>query len=626
MHLDPRDFFDWVRPLRRLASLRLVGRRQVTGIALLTVLAVLFESFSIALLIPVLDYIQADGDVAGLAAEGWLWATLVDGANWLGVPITLASLLLGIFVLVCLRQVTAYARTVYLATVRQRLGQRMSVSLFSSVLAASSQYIRNFNGGSFVFLLGQQVQSANALVYSFANLASLAVTFLAYGAVTFAVAPLPALSGLILGAFALLAASYYVRRARSISRRLVVGGEAWTSFAAERWRAWRLLKMGGMLEREEAEADRLAGRICSLSIGLARVMGRLELALSLFILGAILAALYGAVEFLSVSVSVVTVFVLVALRLAPLLRQFANLRQSIAVQGANLDRMITAFEECRAARECDDGTTDMPSLRRGITFRGVHFAYGDGSIPALNGVDAHIPAGRMTAIVGPSGSGKSTMVDLVLRLLRPTSGDILMDDVPIGEIRLRPLRERIALVMQDPILFDTTIAENVRYLRQSASLDQVREACRRAHAGEFVEAMPDGYDTVIGEGGTRLSGGQRQRLVIAQALLADPEILILDEPTSALDFESERKVQEVLEALARERTVTIIVISHRPSTVARADHMIVLNDGHVAETGPPGRLLENGGWFAAMMRLPENHALGGASTPAEAMPEKEVAS
>ncbi len=626
MHLDPRDLFDWVRPLRRLASLRLVGRRQVTGIALLTVLAVLFESFSIALLIPVLDYIQADGDVAGLAAEGWLWATLVDGANWLDVPITLASLLLGIFVLVCLRQVTAYARTVYLATVRQRLGQRMSVSLFSSVLASSSQYIRNFNGGSFVFLLGQQVQSANALVYSFANLASLAVTFLAYGAVTFAVAPLPALSGLILGAFALLAASYYVRRARSISRRLVVGGEAWTSFAAERWRAWRLLKMGGMLEREEAEADRLAGRICGLSIGLARVMGRLELALSLFILGAILAALYGAVEFLTVSVSVVTVFVLVALRLAPLLRQFANLRQSIAVQGANLDRMITAFEECRAARERDDGTTEMPSLRRGITFRGVHFAYGDGSIPALNGVDAHIPAGRMTAIVGPSGSGKSTMVDLILRLLSTTSGDILMDDVPIGEIRLRALRGRIALVMQDPILFDASIAENVRYLRQSASLDQVREACRRAHAGEFVEAMPEGYDTVIGEGGTRLSGGQRQRLIIAQALLADPEILILDEPTSALDFESERKVQEVLEALARERTVTIIVISHRPSTVVRADHMIVLNDGHVAETGPPDRLRESNGWFAAMMRLPEDHAPGGSSTPAGALPEKEVAS
>ncbi|MCB9946847.1 MAG: ABC transporter ATP-binding protein [Rhodospirillaceae bacterium] len=620
------ELVDWVGPLRMLAGLGLVGRRQVAMLGVLTVLSVIFESFGVALLIPVLDYIQADGDVASLAAEGWMWSTLLDAAAVVGIPVNLATLLLAVFVLVVLRQATTYVRTVYLATVRWDLGQKMSVKLFGNVLAASSQYIRNFSSGSFVYLLGSQVQSANAMIYSFATMAALGVTFVAYGAVMVAVAPGAALFAMVVGMGAVLAASYYVRQARSISRRLVRVGERWTGFVTERWRAWRLLKIGNMLDREIGTADQLAGSLRNLSVGLARVTGRLELAISLIILAIILLALYGAVRYLHVPISIVTVFVLVALRVAPLLRQFASLRQSIAVQAANLTRVLDAFRDCEAARERDDGIADMPQLRRGITFRGVDFLYSGGSIPALCGVDAVIPAGRMTAIIGPSGSGKSTMIDLMLRLLSPTAGEILMDDVPIHEIRLNALRSRVALVLQDPILFDASIADNVRYFRQSATMDEIRQACRRAHATEFIEAMADGYDTVIGEGGTRLSGGQRQRLTIAQALLADPEILILDEPTSALDFESERKVQDALDALARERTVTIIVISHRPSTVARADHMIVLNAGRVVEAGPPDRLREEGGWYAAMMALPDGHAHSPAARLDQELPEQEAVS
>lgn len=241
--------------------------------------------------------------------------------------------------------------------------------------------------------------------------------------------------------------------------------------------------------------------------------------------------------------------------------------------------------------EDDTGTHEPDRLRGDIRFEQVSFSYPDASDSALVDLDLHIPAGKVTALVGRSGSGKSTIVKLLPRFYQPVSGRILVDGIDIRDFRLAALRDQIALVSQDVVLFNDTIARNIAYgALADASNEQIEKAAKTAHAMEFIERLPLGLDTPIGEDGSLLSGGQRQRIAIARAVLKDAPILILDEATSALDAESEQAVQEALEVLMENRTT--LVIAHRLTTVQMADQVVVLDHGRVVESGSHAELLE----------------------------------
>lgn len=232
-------------------------------------------------------------------------------------------------------------------------------------------------------------------------------------------------------------------------------------------------------------------------------------------------------------------------------------------------------------------------LYRGhIHFSDVSFVYpSKQDFPVLHHVDFMIEAGQQLAIVGPSGAGKSTITSLLLRFYDPTSGAILVDGKDIREQPLHIHRSQLALVPQDIVLFGGTIAENIRYGKPNATADEIAEAARLANAHEFIMEFPDGYDTLVGERGTKLSGGQRQRIAIARAILSDPAILLLDEATSSLDSESEHAVQSALETLMKGRTS--IVIAHRLSTIKNADKIMVLDKGAIREIGTHDELLRN---------------------------------
>jgi ABC-type multidrug transport system fused ATPase/permease subunit len=214
-----------------------------------------------------------------------------------------------------------------------------------------------------------------------------------------------------------------------------------------------------------------------------------------------------------------------------------------------------------------------------VEFREVSYAYPEANGIALNGVSFTLAPGSRTALVGPSGAGKSTLASLLLRFAEPTSGIILSDGVPIDALCVADWRERLAFVPQRPYLFDASALENLRLARPSASFEEVMCAAELAGAHEFLQQLPDGYDTRLGERGMRLSGGQAQRLAIARAFLKAAPLLLLDEPTSALDAESERHVRAALERLADR--CTVLLIAHRPSTVRTADKTIVLRSGQV---------------------------------------------
>ncbi|MGV7227679.1 MAG: lipid A export permease/ATP-binding protein MsbA [Nitrospirales bacterium] len=246
----------------------------------------------------------------------------------------------------------------------------------------------------------------------------------------------------------------------------------------------------------------------------------------------------------------------------------------------------------------DEGKRTLPPIKHKLEFSNVSFTYEGAKASSLDNVNLTVPVGEVVALVGASGSGKTTLVSLVPRFYRPTQGTVKIDGIDIRSVDRSSLRRQIGIVSQETVLFDDLIRNNIAYGRPDATEEQIIEAARGAYAWEFIERLPNGLDTFVGENGLKLSGGQRQRLAIARAILRDPPILILDEATSALDSESEKLVQQALANLMKARTT--LVIAHRLSTVQHADRLVVMKRGRIEEIGTHAELLQKGGLYTRL--------------------------
>ncbi|RYZ44852.1 MAG: ABC transporter ATP-binding protein, partial [Sphingobacteriales bacterium] len=273
---------------------------------------------------------------------------------------------------------------------------------------------------------------------------------------------------------------------------------------------------------------------------------------------------------------------------------FSNIQRGL-VSG---DRLIKLIENQPAIQDKPNAKV-LHSFTNAIEFTNVGFKYEDDTV--LQGVNLRVPKGKTVALVGPSGAGKSTLADLIPRFYDPTEGSITIDGHDLRDCTLISVRQHMGIVTQESVLFNDTIYNNILFNNENATAEDVERAARIANAHEFIVQTPDGYQTIIGDRGSKLSGGQRQRLSIARAVLKNPPILILDEATSALDTESEKLVQEALTNLMKNRTS--IVIAHRLSTIQHADEIVVLQAGKIVERGPHEELLQRSGLYARLLQM-----------------------
>ncbi len=408
--------------------------------------------------------------------------------------------------------------------------------------------------------------------------------------VTFFVFPLAVLPTVLIG-----------RKVRKRASRAWAELEQVTAFMSETFRGIRFIKAYG---QEDHETERARERIDELFMRIFKTL-RAKAVISpiMEILGGCAVAviiLYGGSQVIEGTTTTGAFFsFMTALLLAyQPMKNLAKLNNNLQEGLAAAQRVFALIDVEPTIRDRDDAV-DLAVADGAIRMENVHFAYGEA--PALHGVTIDVPAGTTAALVGASGAGKSTVLNLIPRFYEVGEGAVTVDGVDVRDVTITSLRRNIALVSQEVALFNDTVRANIAYGRPDASGEEIETAARDAAAHDFIMALPDGYDTVVGESGLKLSGGQRQRLSIARAILRDAPILLLDEATSALDSQSERDVQQALARLAKGRTT--VVVAHRLSTVADADTIYVLDQGHVVEAGSHAELLARRGAYAQMYAL-----------------------
>ncbi|KAF0280308.1 MULTISPECIES: lipid A export permease/ATP-binding protein MsbA [Spiribacter] len=540
---------------------------------------------------------------ASEAGFAWLIKPMLDSGFVERDPATLRLIPLGVLGIFLVRGISSFAAQYGTAWVSRRVIAQLRGEVFARLLTLPRRYFDDVSSGMLLSRLTYNVEQVaqagtNAMVIIIRDTATVVflLAYMAWLSVSLT------LTFMLLGPVVIGVVLYVSKRFRRLSHTIQQSVGSIAYVAEEAIEGSDEVRMHGAqaVERERFEAanrrntEQFMKFASTQALSTPVVQFCAALALSIVVW---LATLQGSVTTVSVGtfVSFITAMMLLLQPLKRLTRVHAEIQRGIAA-GESI------FEIIDEPPEPDTGGYAPARVEGSLCFDDVSFRYASGADSVLDGINLDIPAGETVAIVGRSGSGKTTLVNLLPRFYQPSAGEIRLDGVSLSDYRLDALRRQLALVGQQVVLFNTSVAENIAYGQDPMpSRESIMAAAEAANARTFIEALPAGFDTLIGADGVQLSGGQRQRLAIARALLKDAPVLILDEATSALDSESEQHIQSALERLIRGRTT--LVIAHRLSTIERADRIVVLDAGRVVEQGTHRELIARGGHYAALHRL-----------------------
>ena len=512
---------------------------------------------------------------------------------------TLQILCVSILIIFILKNVFLYLKNIMLTIVQFRLITELRNKLYIHFHKLSLSFFNQHKSGELTSIVVNDVANMRqALTTSFQRIFVEPINIIAFSVLLFIISwklALIAITIIPLAGFVIVNISRSIRRK---SRRTAVKIAGITNIITETLTSMRVVKAFAM---EDYEVGRFTketknyynlifrrARLRSLAPPITEIMGVFIGVALLWVGGTEVLSAQGLTseDFIR--------FILIMFSALQPIRSLSNVFAEIQVGAASAERVFGILDTEPAILDSDEVIENV-AFNESVTFDHVFFQYDDGDVQVLQDISFSLNKGSVVALVGVSGAGKSTTADLIPRFFEPTEGAVQLDGVDIRKFKTRALRQLMGIVTQETILFNDTISGNIAYGKQDIPIERIRKAAAAANALEFIDKLPEGFDTIIGEKGVRLSGGQRQRLAIARALFKDPPILILDEATSSLDIESEKKVQEAMDRLMKDRTV--LVIAHRLSTIVNADNIIVLDGGKIVETGTHEQLLGQNGIY-----------------------------
>jgi subfamily B ATP-binding cassette protein MsbA len=579
-------------------------RMAITIVA--NLVAALLDGFAIALLIPFLNILFHQPSTA--MKSGWISKLLDATVGSRIVPgdemHSLRNVIILVLVAVVLKNLLVWVAGQFGATLQEYVTRDLRNAVYRHLAHLPLGYFTQMKAGQILSrVINDTFETRLILTQIVTQSLQSASLVLVYIAILFSISWQLSLIALIILPLLGVSLQPMLRKLRRGNlRRGNVHGEM-TSVLQETISGIRLVKASGTEAYEESRFAEGSNKYARSSLKLTRLA--LLAPPVTEIIGTVIAVLIlwiGAWQVLrsaTMTGATLLAFLTLVLRLLQPLKQLSQMRTTAQSSLASAERLFEILDS-PAEFQRDRGTREVATFDRHLQFENVSFSYEDA--PVVSNVDFSASKGEVVALVGPSGSGKSTLVDLIPRFYEPTAGRILLDGIDTREIKLPALRSLTGIVSQETVLFHDTVRSNIAYGASGRyTQEQIEAAARAANAHEFIMELPRGYDTLLGERGTRLSGGQRQRLAIARALLTDPPILILDEATSALDTESERLVQEAVDRLLQGRTV--FVIAHRLSTITHADQILVLDRGEIVERGTHAELLARRGAYHRLYSL-----------------------
>jgi ABC-type multidrug transport system fused ATPase/permease subunit len=596
---NKKNTFDW---LKRAYGLGL-NIRLISLLIFLSLLSTVTEIFGIGMFLPIFQFIRLEGEINALVSDSSFWQYVFSGFSYLNIEPSLLALLLISFAFFLGRQVFVYIRLVYKAAVTQSIVQALRNRMFNGYIEANTSYHDSIPVGNLVNVITTEVNAAVVGVMAPIELMVYVVMLIGYLVVLFALSWKMTLVSVVVLILASRIPNLWIKKSTQIGRKLVNANTLMSEFLVGRLRSPRLVRLSGTEIAEQNEFHQLTQKQRKHAVLGSILQARTEVAMEPVIIGLSLMFLYFSYTLLHLQIEVIGLYLVVVLRLMPVVKGIILQWQSVQRFLGSIEVIENRLKVMKAAKEVDSGSKLLNELKENIIFNKVSYRYLANDRDVLKNITIRFAAGTMTAVVGPSGSGKSTLIDLLPRLRLPTEGRIEIDGENVEKYKLKTLRQLISYVPQSPQIFDGTIKNHILYGKVDATDKELQEAAHLAGAKKFIDLLPLGFETLLGEDAIKLSGGQRQRLDLARALVSKAEILIFDEPTSNLDAESEELFKQVLTRIHKETNITIIIVVHRLASIINADQIVVLNQGTVEDIGEHAELLKKKGWYSKAWKM-----------------------